>query len=267
MDQLKASRLKRTRRSSGFLSRFLPHGSTARRILIYYGLPVLVLLILGLIVDMIVMPIMTRHGEEFPLPEFAGQRIFEAQITLKELSLSHQITSEEFSAQYPKGTIIGQFPVAGTQVKPDRTIKFVLSQGQMDIAVPEVHGLSVRQAMLNLETSRLTLGEIEWAYSDSVPERVVIFSYPVAGTQVPIKTPINLMVNRGRAMNFTYMPKLVGLPITEAIKKLRNKGLEEGVASYRTDENYLPETVLEQSEAPGTELDIGTEIDLVVSST
>lgn len=267
MNRLQPSRLKRTRRSSGFLSSLLPPGSKARRILLYWGTPILILITLGLITDYVVMPIITRHGEEFPLPEFTGQQIFEARITLKELSLTHEIASEEFSAQYPKGTIIAQFPVAGTKVKPERSIKFVLSQGQMDIPVPEVHGLSVRQAMLNLETSRLSLGEIEWAYSDSVPERVVIFSYPVAGTKVPIKTPINLMVNRGRAMNFTYMPKLVGLPITEAIKKLEAKGLEEGVTSYRTDENYLPETVLEQSEPPGTELDVGTEIDIVVSST
>ncbi len=37
--------------------------------------------------------------------------------------------------------------------------------------------------------------------------------------------------------------------------------------TYRPNENYLPETVLEQSEPEGTELDVGTEIDLVISST
>ena len=267
MNRLQPSRLNRPKKTSGFLDKILPHGSAIRRIVINWGSPILVLIILGLIVDSIVMPIMTRHAEEFPLPDFTGQRIFEAQVTLRELSLTHEIASEEYAAEFPEGTIIGQFPVSGTQVKPDRTIKFVISRGQMDVTIPEVHGLSVRQAILNLGTKRLTLGEIEWAYSDSVPERVVIFSYPVAGTRVPIETPINLMVNRGRAMNFTYMPKLVGLPITEAIKKLDEKGLSEGVTSFRTDENYLPETVLEQSESPGTELDVGTEIDLVVSST
>ena len=266
MDELKPTRLKRNSRF-GFLDSFLPPGSKGRRLTFYIGIPILAILFLGFIADSIVMPIITRHGEEFPLPDYTGKKLVEAEVSLKDLSLLDAIASEEYSAQYPEGTIIGQFPVAGTQVKPDRTIKFVLSRGQMDVPVPEVHGLSVRQAMLNLETSRLTLGEIEWAYSDSVPERVVIFSYPVAGTKVPIQTPINLMVNRGRAMNFTYMPKLIGLPISEAIKKLEEKGLKVGVNSYRTDENYLPETVLEQSEPPGAELDVGTEIDLVVSST
>jgi len=63
------------------------------------------------------------------------------------------------------------------------------------------------------------------------------------------------------------MPNVIGLTIDEAQKRLEDKALKLGLISYRTDENYLPETVLEQSESQGTELNIGTEIDLVVSST
>ena len=77
---------------------------------------------------------------------------------------------------------------------------------------------------------------------------------------------VNLMVNRGRASTFTYMPKLVGLTLDAARKQIDEKGLKLGVVSRRTNENYLPETVLDQSEPEGAELDIGTEIDLVVSS-
>jgi beta-lactam-binding protein with PASTA domain len=73
------------------------------------------------------------------------------------------------------------------------------------------------------------------------------------------------MVNRGRASNFTYMPKLVGETLDQARGRLEDKGLKLGIVTYRTDENYLPETVLEQSEPEGTELDINTEIDLVCS--
>ncbi len=53
----------------------------------------------------------------------------------------------------------------------------------------------------------------------------------------------------------------------EATKKIEDKSLRIGIVTYRTDENYLPETVLEQSESEGNELDVETEIDLVVSST
>jgi len=122
------------------------------------------------------------------------------------------------------------------------------------VPIPELAGKSVRQAMLDLETCGLELGEIQWALSDTLPERVIVFSYPSAGFEVPIGS------------NFTYVPLVVGLTIDEALKRLEDKGLKMGVRSNRTDENYLPETVLEQSEPEGTELDVGTEIDLVVST-
>ena len=213
------------------------------------------------------MPMITRQGSTFPLPDFTRQRVLEAQLTLTDLDLKYEISSEEYSPGKPHGVILQQFPKAGTKVKPDRTIKFVVSLGQKMVNIPDVGGKSVRQAMLDLETAGLALGEIAWAFSDTIPERVVVFSYPSGGTEIPLGSYVNLMVNRGRASNFTFMPRVVGLTLDEAVKRLEDKSLKLGIVSYRTDENYLPETVLEQSEPEGTELDVATEIDLVVSST
>jgi beta-lactam-binding protein with PASTA domain len=230
-------------------------------------LPLIIIFFLIMAADKIVMPIMTRHGSEFALPDFVGQRLVEAQATLNQLGLKYEIASEEYSPGKEQGVILTQYPVASTEVKSGRAIKFVISLGKKMVAIPDVAGKSVRQAMLDLETAGLVLGEIAWAYSDTIPERVVVFSYPEAGAEIPLGSPVNLMVNKGRASNFTYMPKVVGLSLDEATKRLEDKYLKPGVITYRTDENYLPETVLEQSEPVGTELDNGTEIDLVVSST
>ncbi len=209
----------------------------------------------------------TRHGSEFPLPDFTGKSTTEAQVQLLELDLNFEISSEEYSPGKERGIILNQFPIEGTKVKSGRTIKFVVSAGQKMVPIPDMAGKSVRQAMLDLETSGLVLGEIAWAFSDTLPERVVVFSYPGTDAEIPMGSPVNLMVNRGRASSFTYMPNVVGMMLSEAVKRLEDKNLKQGIITYRTDENYLPETVLEQSEETGTELDVGTEIDLVVSST
>jgi serine/threonine-protein kinase len=177
------------------------------------------------------------------------------------------VTSQQYSPGKPAGVILNQFPLAGTNVKSGRNIKFVISLGKKMVTIPDLAGKSVRQAMLDLEAQGLQLGEIAWAFSDTIPERVVVFSYPAAGNQIALGESVNLMVNRGRASNFTYMPDVVGLTLPVAINKLKEKSLAVGVVSYRIDENYLPETVLEQSEPEGAELDVGTDIDLVVSST
>jgi len=245
----------------------LPYGSLQRIVLLYAGLPLLILLFIYLVMDNYIMPSITRHGEEFPLPDFTSQQLMEVQFSISELGLKHEVSSQEYSPGKEKGIILNQFPIPGTKVKEGRTIKFVTSMGQKLVPIPDMSGRSVRQSMLDLEANGLILGEIAWAISDTLPERVVVFSYPASGTDIPLGSPVNLMVNRGRATNFTYMPNVIGLTLDEAVKRLEDKYLKQGIVTYRTDENYLPETVLEQSESAGSELDINTEIDLVISTT
>ena len=268
MVQLRASRLDADKpRSTKFLGDQLPTGSWKRRIVFWGAVPFVCLMFVYWIVNSFIMMSITRHGTEFALPDFTGQTTTEAQLQLIEFDLSYEISSQEYSPGKERGLILNQFPIEGTKVKSGRTIKFIVSAGQKMVPIPNMAGKSVRQAMLDLETSGLILGEIAWAFSDTLPERVVVFSYPAVEAEIPMGSPVNLMVNRGRASSFTYMPNVVGLMLSEAVKRLEDKNVRQGIVTYRTDENYLPETVLEQSEVTGTELDVGTEIDLVVSST
>lgn len=270
MDELRASRLQQQERKPGrpgFLTDKLPYGSLQRKLVLGVGAPLLIFLILVLIADKLVMPMVTRHGEEFELPNFTDMTTEEAEVELKQLDLRSQVTSRQYSPGKDEGVILQQFPIAGTKVKSGRQIRFVTSLGKKLVPIPQLGGLSVRQAILDLESAGLTLGEISMAFSDTLPARVVFFSYPAAGTEIPLGAPVNLMVNRGRATNFTYMPKVTGMTLSEATKKIEDKGLKVGIVKHRVDENYLPETVLEQSEPEGAELDLNIEIDLVVSAT
>jgi eukaryotic-like serine/threonine-protein kinase len=250
-----------------FLGRFLPPGSLLRRLVLWVGIPLVLIFLLAIITDQIVMPIITRQGSAFPLPSFVDQRVIEAEMRLEELDLTYEIAGEEFAPGKDKGVIISQFPISGTQVKPGRIIKFVISAGEKIITVPSLAGKSVRQATLDLEAAQLLLGEVSWTYSDTIPERVVVFSFPAGGSEVLAGTPINLMVNRGRASEYTYVPRVVGLPLDAARKAIEQRGLKVGRVTYRQNEEYLPDTVLEQSEPEGTELIIGQTVDLLVSKT
>lgn len=249
------------------LTKWLPLGSIQRKLAFRLFLPFLILIILIGIIDQIVMPAITRQGSEFALPDLTNQKVIDIDQKLEDLGLSYEIAGEEFAPGKEKGLIIRQYPIAGMEVKPGRIIKLIIAKGQKMVGIPQVSGKSVRQAVLDLETAGLTVGEIAWAFSDTIPEKVVVFSYPSAGTEIPSGSPVNLMVNRGRATDFTFMPKVIGMPMEDARKLIEGKGLKVGKLKTRTDENFLPETVLEQSEVEGAELQLGTEVDLVVSKT
>lgn len=225
------------------------------------------LLILYFLVNVVIMPIITRHGSEFPLPSIVGMTLAEAEPVLTDADLLMEVTSEEYHPDKPTGTILSQFPVGGTKVKSGRTIKVVTSLGQKAVAVPDLRGFSIRQARLNLEAAGFALGDVEWTSTDSLPEKVVVFSYPGSGTMIPYGSQVNLMVNRGPYQRTVFVPRLIGLSLDEAVARLEEKGLKAGLVTRVINENYLPETVLEQSEDAGMELLPGEEVDLVISST
>ena len=239
----------------------------ARRMGKALGVLFLVWLGLFLILDYLVMPKWTRHGQEFALPDVVGKPIVNAGATLTGLHLRLEVTSQEYNPAVPEGTTLSQYPLAGTMVKEDRIVKVVISLGKRDVRVPKLAGVSVRQAQLDLETTGLTLGEISWTHSDTLPEMMVVFSFPRAGEKVSMGSKVNIMVNKGRAEGVVYMPNLVGLPLEDASSQLTRLGLALGKVKRVRNQNFLPETVLEQSAPPAAELFTGDEINLVVSKT
>lgn len=249
------------------IEKLFPEMSRRRTFLNYVIVPGIILIIAFLFIDSLFMPWVTRHGSEFELPGIVGYEIEGAREILAMVDLDVEVTSEEYHPDKPTGTVLSQYPAAGTKVKSERTVKVTISIGQKDVVIPPLAGFSVRQAKLNIEAANLILGDIAWTFSDSLPERVVVFSYPASGTEIPIGSPVNLMVNRGSLSGIVFMPRLVGRSLEEAAAILDDLDLKIGLVTHIRNENYLPETVLEQSVEEATELDVGEEIDLIVSTT
>ncbi len=250
-----------------FKTKLLTDKRLHRRLLLITVIPLAALIVLYLLMNDIVMPIITRHGSEFELPDITGYEYKDAEYILEKLGLKMEVTSEEYHPDKPEGTILSEYPPALTKVKAGRTIKVVKSSGQKMVQIPQLAGFSVRQAKLNIEAAGLELGDIAWTFSDSLPERVVVFSYPASGTEIPHGSRVNLMVNRGRLSGIVFMPQLVGKSYDEAEETLKKLGLKIGLVTHVRNENYLPGTILEQSAEQATELEVGEEIDLIVSTT
>ncbi|MCH7877909.1 MAG: PASTA domain-containing protein [candidate division Zixibacteria bacterium] len=268
-------RPQRLRRETGFkggasgwrrLLDYMPENPPGR-LLVYAAIGLAAGMTLFVMFDHLVMPLVIRQGSAFELPNIVGMERSEAEEVLEKLGLKLNVTSEEYNPSFRDGAVLSQYPLSGTRVKSGRGIKVVTSLGEKDIIIPQITGVSVRQAKLDLETVGLRIGEISWTYTDTLPEKLVVFAFPGPGDTVSIGSRVNVLVNRGRGRGVTFMPNLIGLSLDEARDMLIKKGLKVGLVMTRRDENYLPETVLEQSEAEATELEVGEEVDLVVSTT
>jgi len=239
-----------------------------RRFAMWVAAPIAAAIILLVLVDEVVMPWYTRHGNEFPAPDLVGRSIHLAQDRLDEIGSSMKIAERRFSADFPDGTILEQRPQAGAPIKRGRVFSLVVSRGSELIDVPHVRGYTPRQAELILTQAGLRIGgragELDTS-SNPVPVGTVLRTIPSAGSSLPRGGVVNLLVNEQTDHRTTWCPNLVGLNIEEARTILRDRALLIGSVDRRYDTTLLPGTIIQQSYAPGEEVDAGIEVDLVIS--
>lgn len=227
----------------------------------------IVLYLIILFFDRAVMPAIVHRGETEVVPNLMDLSLQQADSVLGKEDLELQILAEETDPSRQPGTIISQIPAAGTKMKEGRTVKVKVSKAEEAVSVPRLKGISIRQAELFLTQLGLQLGEISWVTSDSFPKDVVIESTPSSGISVPPGISINVSASLGPLPDTLTMPDLVGKNLEECKKILLEMGLQVGNTKSKTNDDFLPGTVLNQSVQPGDRVARGTEIDLEVSKT
>ncbi len=235
--------------------------------LIYLVIPIVVLWLLFILTDQVVMPLLTRHGNEFPLPYIVGKPQADAEELFLRQGLVLQIAGREYSPNKPEGVILTQLPQAGTMVKEGRNIKAIISAGVRVVTVPVVFGLPIRQANLALQKIGFVVGDMYWTDVDSLPENVAVETIPSAGTLLPLASTVSLAINQGSRRNHVFMPALVGKPLPRARGLLDSLGLYIAELAFARDTLLLPNTVVEQQPTRNTQIQRGDSIRLTVSMT
>jgi beta-lactam-binding protein with PASTA domain len=231
------------------------------------GILILAVILLFLFIDRVFMPLVVRLGQESDVPDLQGLRLDEAKSALKERGLELRVIREEYSLKSSPGTIISQFPEPGSRVKKGRRIRVVLSKGGEKATVPELTGMTLRQAELTLEARGLLIGEPIYISTDTLPAGEVINSFPAAGTTVPLDIEVRVLINQADTLEIVKVPQLRGENIKEVSAKLEELGLRMGRVRYRVKNHLLPGTVLDQIPKEGAEVKRGSIVELEVSTT
>jgi beta-lactam-binding protein with PASTA domain len=225
------------------------------------------LVILYFLLDWVVMPLYTRQGREFPVPDLVGLSIAEAESVAALHKLVVRLEDEKFAPDVPAGTILEQLPEAGSLCKTGRHIRVVPASPPLDVVMPNLIGLVGRDAGWRC----LSLGlvcppdSVTYVFSDTVANGRVVWQNPPPDSILTKSDTISFAVSMGPRPEVYIVPELVGQSLHEARKRIREAGLRLGSVAQKVIPIVDAGTVIAQSIRSGAEVPKGTRIDLVVA--
>jgi eukaryotic-like serine/threonine-protein kinase len=217
-------------------------------------------------VDTFIMPnIVGINRDMVTVPSIKGMEWEKGRQRLYEDGLLNEIRSREYDDKLPEGSILDQFPHAGTKVKKGRRIAVTLSKGKEIAVIPDVKDLTERQARIELKKRGFSIGKIKKTYSETRELDKVIDAFPQSGTTISRAMEVELIISKGPKPTHAEAPNIVGESLAEARKKIEDVGLIVGSMQYKDNPSLLPGTIVSQSVPPGTRVPLESSIDLVIS--
>lgn len=221
----------------------------------------LALMFLGTFITML----LAIRGREVTVPNVVGIEQPEAEKILKRAKLQAVISGSRFSADFPPGQVIMQIPEASSRVKARKKVKLLLSEGKRQVVVPQVTGLSIKEATMVLTQSGLRMGLISRAHVLDAPNEKIVQQFPPPGA-TGLQTPyVNLLINLP-AEGATYlMPDLHGWRAAETIAFLEKAGFILRTPRYESSFTQPAGIILSHYPEAGLPLARNIPINLVVS--
>ncbi len=127
------------------------------------------------------------------VPDVVGKELDDAVSELEEFEINRTYA---YSSDVPEGTVISQNPSGGGQAKAGDTVTLEISKGRQPITVPDVMTTykteqQARELLEGLEVS------VDSAYSDTIPEGIVMNQSIAAGKEVEYGSAITITISKG----------------------------------------------------------------------
>jgi len=218
------------------------------------------------IISFLILPILTKKGNEIYLPDVRNYNILKAEKILKDMNFNIEIIKSSYNRNHPPNDVISMLPRAYTKVKKGRTIKLKIS-GEKDIIILEdFKNLSLRNTKLSLDRNNLIIDTLIYEYSNFIKKDVIIAQYPIYKTKMKTFDKITLIVSLGTPPDYYIVPDLVNVNFKRAKDVISKSGLKIGKIKYEYSTNFLNNTILEQNLTAGMKLSFPHNIDLIIST-
>jgi serine/threonine-protein kinase len=204
--------------------------------------------------------------EEFEMPNIVGLDVEEAEKEITDLGLEFEVEDRVYNPNYEEGVVITQNIKPETKVKVGFPIKVIVSLGEKLVVVPDIINEHTNEGTILIREAGLVEGEIVYEFSEEIPWGLIISQTPEAGDEVSEGSEISYVVSKGPEVEYVLMPNLVGLTYEEAERNILAKGFTVGTVSERPNDEYEAGTVYYQNYPAGTEIEVETNIDIIVST-
>jgi beta-lactam-binding protein with PASTA domain len=106
----------------------------------------------------------TRHGEFVMVPDLTGLEVPKMREALQEVGLRYEVVdSANYNPEFPRFSILGQTPAAGTEVKENRKIYVTINpSGYKKVSVPNIIQVTQRNASAMLRAVGLDVQKVTY---------------------------------------------------------------------------------------------------------
>jgi serine/threonine-protein kinase len=194
------------------------------------------------------------------VPKVVGLTIAQAASRLREAGLTVGEQKQEFSTE-EKGTVLGQNPEAGREIRSGDTVDLTISGGEETKVVPDVVGLREVEAVEVLANAGF--GVKRFFEPNERAEGIVFDQDPRGGGEAKIGSVIDILISQGP--DEFPMPDVLGMQEDDAVSALESRGLEVSVVRQFTGDPGQEGEVIDQSPVAGTTVQRGDNVEITVA--
>jgi serine/threonine-protein kinase len=199
------------------------------------------------------------------VPDFIGEDVVSVLEVLTELGLNTKVRGSEYSSDIPKHHVIQQEPEPGAEIKKGRDVRILISKGTETVPMPNLIGLSQRQAGIIFDENDLCRGQVASTPDDTFEKEMVLAQVPGPGKLIRRGECVDLLVSTGRRPVAFKMPAVTGLLLAEALARIEQNRLSQGAIRAEQVTGKPARSVLEQDPPAGYRVAAATAVDLVVN--
>ena len=199
------------------------------------------------------------------VPAVIGFTEEEAKSALKAVNLGSKVTRQP-SDTVAEGLVISQSQPGGALIAKNSTVTISISTGSTAKPMINVIGKTEEQAVSEIKNAGFASPVIEYEYSDTVEQGLVIRQSPSANASVKSGDTIKIFISRGKETKMVRVPNVVNMSESQARQTLDAHNLNVAINPTTVMNDKIPYGyVAAQDYSEGKEVPEGQTITLTMS--